>query len=71
MSVFEKVDPNFRIESWTLGVPEFVAGAESFTVAEAAYVAACAYMPKVKLTLRQGARLLRSREPESPAQGRA
>lgn len=71
MSVFQKYDPNFRVETWSLGQPEIIAGAESFTIAEAAFVAACAYMPKSEITLRHGARVLRRHEPKSPAQGRA
>lgn len=63
MSVFEKYDPNFRVETWLIGKPEIIAGAESLPVAIAAYDAACQHMPASEITLRQGARVLRRRDP--------
>lgn len=65
MSVFEKYDPNFRIEVWTFDKPEIRAGAESLSVAIASFEAECLVQPKAIITLRQGARVLRRHDPSA------
>ena len=52
----------FRIDVWDdagNSIFEHVVGSEDFEVAVAAYFAACQRWPKAKITLRQGARVVK------------
>jgi hypothetical protein len=52
----------FRIDVWDdagNSIFEHIVGAEDFEVAVAAYFAACQRWPKAKITLRQGARVVK------------
>jgi hypothetical protein len=52
----------FRIDVWDDAgdnIFEHVVGSEDFEVAVAAYFAACQRWPKAKITLRQGARVVK------------
>jgi len=52
----------FRIDVWDDAgdnIYEHVVGSEDFEVAVAAYFAACQRWPKAKITLRQGARVVK------------
>jgi hypothetical protein len=52
----------FRIDVWDDNgdsIFEHVVGAEDFEVAVAAYLAACRRWPKAKISLRQGARVVK------------
>jgi hypothetical protein len=63
--------PTFRIESWFIGKPVVIAGANHIRVAVAAFEAALNEYPNREITLRQGACVIRHRDAQPDMRGPA